>query len=750
MAEEIDIISDEDLEAPLKLSKNYNQLADTFDDLVTSTTKLQKSLEGGVTTTKQQREASEKLVKSQKDLDKANEKAAKSQKDYAKATEFANDATGGMINKVKDLSKQFLALLTHPVGAFLLLIAGALASVGAYFKTTNEGADKFDKIMAGLGAVTNFLINKVAALGEQIVKMFEDGNALGTVFTFLFDQIINRIAGAIDFFTNLIKVINVLSKYNLKDIITGNLKPEDLTALKTAANDMGKAFVSTLTGIGTAADEAKDKIASLQALTEAGDKLGDEMRDRILSKAKAELEIEKLLFTAKDKGHKTDQERLEALTKAVQISEQQLKIDLDLATRKEKLFTAELLHRTGIINSQEEANQVLAQGTTILQDQLLEAKALDDELEARRKLQADVINLQRNFFAENKKSIAQIGALQKEIDEESIARAQKELDARVRIFDAQIQAGKQVSGAQILGLKSSLESQEELTKRFNQRLIDDAKLRADKEKELEKQKTEALKEETEKRRAIAQASIQALNLIGDELFSRRKEKLDAEFAASEGRRKIELENAEGDERKKLAINRKFDREQAKIKTKQAQADKQNALFNILISTAMGIARVAPNPILIALVAAIGGIQAALVASKPLPKFWMGTKYTPDSFIAGDRGNEIVARNGKGVLVDRPTIFTGMEGAQVFNKRDTDNILGDESDVRHAINYGSRVKHTLASSSIVADRLGESNRLLRHIASRPEAGLIIDEDGFHAYSRKVDRRNSRLNRRFYGK
>lgn len=754
MAEEIDIISDEDLQAPLALGKNYRQLADDFDAVAASAALMTKKIESQDVKISELNAHSKKLETEMKKLEEANKKAAKSQEKYAEATKFADQQTGGMINRVKDLSKQFIGLLANPVGAFLLLIAGALASVGAYFKTTNEGADKFEKIMNAIGGVVDFFTVKIADLGAEIVKMFEEGNALGKVFTFIFDQVVNRVAGAIDFFTNLIKVINILASYDLKELFTGNLKPEDLKALKGAAVDMGKGFVSALTGIGTAADEVGKKIESLNSLTEAADKLGDETRDRILSKAQALLNIEEQLFIFKDKANHTDEQRVKALETAIQISEEQLKIDIDLATRRERQFTAQLLHKKGIITTEQEANKVLAEGTTLIQNQLLEQKAIDSELEERRKLQADVLNLQRDFFAENKKNIAQLGALQKEIDEAAIARAQKETDIRIKKFDEQIAKAKEVSGQEILGLKNSLGMQGDLNKSFNQRLVDETKLRLKQQEEAEKEHnkrmTEELARQEAERRAIIDASIQAVALIGNEFLDRRREKLDADFARSEEQRKKELAGAEGDERKKLAINRKFDREQAKIKTKQAQADKQAALFNIAISTAMGIARVAPNPVLIALVAAIGVIQAALVSSKPLPKFWMGSKNTPSSFIAGDRGREIVSHNGKALIADKPTIFTGMEGSKVFTNRQTEEILGNMSDVGGALSYGSRVKSTIVGSSIVAERMAESNRLLKRIASKPEVGLMIDSEGFHMYSERVAKRNEKLNRYFYGR
>lgn len=753
MASELNIISDEDLKAPLDLGKSFEKLADIFDKVVGSATKLNNELEGGAKSTKEQRKASAELEKTQKDLDKANKKAAKSQKDYAVATEKADAATNGMVSRVKDLVKSFLVLLANPIGAFFLVVAGALAAVGTYFKTTNEGADKLDQILAGLRGVFQFLINKVADLGKQIVEMFSEGTALGTVFSFIFDQIINRVSATIDIFSSLLRIIGTLSKYNLKDLLTGNLTAADLNELKDATVALGKAGYQALTGIGDAADEAKAKVASLQALTAAGDTLGDETRDRILSKAQALLDVEKLVFAAKDKANKSDQERLDAARKAIELSEEQLKIDKDLAVRRERLFTAELLHRTGIINSNEEANRVLQHGTTLLQDQLLEQKGLDEELEKRRTLQAAVFDAERAFFAENKRNISVIGSLQEEIDRENIKNAERERDIRIRIFDEQLAAAKTVSGAEILGLRTNLQMRESLQKGFNQRLIDDTKARLEKEKEIEKLKTEQLAEEIAKRRELENTlfvSAQAAQTAVLAFVEIKRNKADEDLALSEERRKKELAGAEGDARKTLAVNRKFDREQAKIKQKQAKSEKDAALFNILIATAVGIAKVAPNPVLIALTAAIGAIQAALVASKPLPKFWKGTKHAPDSFIAGDRGRELVSKDGKGYIAEKPTIFTGMEGARVFNKKETDEVLGDASDVGYALNYGSRVRPKVFGNTLVADRLSESNRWLKRIATRPDTSLVIDETGFHTYLSKAAKQNSRIDRRFRGR
>jgi len=281
MASELDIISDEDLEAPLKLAKNYSKLADDFDALAASTTLLVSKIQSQDATIAELTGQTKQLEKEIKKLESANKKAAKSTESMAAATKLADDATGGFISKAKALGVQLWALVANPIGLTLVAIGVALAAVGTYFRSTNEGADKFEIIMNNLKGVLDFLTNKFADLGEQIVKLFEDGNVVGEAFMFLFDRIINIIAGTIDAFTSLLSIINILSKYNLKEIFTGQLSPEDLKALKKEFIELGKAGIQAMTGVGDAAEQAAKGIETITALTKASQKLGDEMRDRI-------------------------------------------------------------------------------------------------------------------------------------------------------------------------------------------------------------------------------------------------------------------------------------------------------------------------------------------------------------------------------------------------------------------------------------------------------------------------------------
>jgi hypothetical protein len=174
----------------------------------------------------------------------------------------------------------------------------------------------------------------------------------------------------------------------------------------------------------------------------------------------------------------------------------------------------------------------------------------------------------------------------------------------------------------------------------------------------EKRKTDAtnsIKDEKELSSAIALINAETQQAITNETKTENQKRIDEvlnyaqafagvlnqlnELSAQLSQNRIAEITTEKDAQLK-AINESFDTERSKIrqrealelkankqiaaeKTKQAKADKALALFNAAINTSVAITKAAPNPFLIALAAALGLAQIALIAAKPIPKFDQG-------------------------------------------------------------------------------------------------------------------------------
>lgn len=117
--------------------------------------------------------------------------------------------------------------------------------------------------------------------------------------------------------------------------------------------------------------------------------------------------------------------------------------------------------------------------------------------------------------------------------------------------------------------------------------------------------------------------------------------------------------------KAAAEEKKITDEIARIKRKQAIADRAAALLGVAQNTAMGITAVWANPLTIAaapiltpIIAGIGLAQAAAILAKPLPAYAEGTDNHPGglALIGEEHKPELVIEPGKSpYVVDKPTV-----------------------------------------------------------------------------------------------
>lgn len=187
--------------------------------------------------------------------------------------------------------------------------------------------------------------------------------------------------------------------------------------------------------------------------------------------------------------------------------------------------------------------------------------------------------------------------------------------------------------------------------------------RIEREMELERKKEEYKQE-------LAMASVEHIGRIGGELFGINHDRLQQQMSDLEHYYTTDIEEAQKNKDKKLITEKELARKKLEIKRKQAQADKMESLFNIGISTSQSIMASAkmgfPAAIpFIAMAAALGAVQLAAVASKPLPKYWKGRKGGAGELaMVGEHGPEMMwVPSGASIVpnhVSRDVIKNGRE------------------------------------------------------------------------------------------
>lgn len=179
-----------------------------------------------------------------------------------------------------------------------------------------------------------------------------------------------------------------------------------------------------------------------------------------------------------------------------------------------------------------------------------------------------------------------------------------------------------------------------ITQQQSDEILKITKQRIEEEMELERQKEEY-------KSRLIEESVYTVQGIGTALFDINNDRLQREMEDLEHYYTTDIEEARKNKDKKLITEKELAAKKLELKRKQAQADKLEGIFNIGIATAQSIMNSAkmgfPAAIpFIAMAAALGAVQLAAVASKPLPKYWKGRKGGKGELaMVGEQGPEMM-------------------------------------------------------------------------------------------------------------
>lgn len=503
-----------------------------------------------------------------KELTVEKNKASTAAKDLAKDTDGQGQSikaldglTGGAISKFQSLR----VVLTSVIGSFKTLrvaiiasgvglLAVAVAAVGAAFTSSEEGQNKFAKIMGVIGVITGNFVDIIANLGEKIISAFENPKqAIQDFANIIKDNIVNRFEGLIELVPKLGEAINLLFKGQFSE------------AGRVAADAAGKVAlgVENITGkIENAIEKTKDfvaeqvkegnqavKVANMRAQADKID------RDLIVKRSKLESEIANLRLKARQQDQFSEAERRAALIKAQELENNLLDSETKaLVLRRDAIILENTFSKTNKANLDKEAqarasvnNQVAARARV--------AKELQRELNTiNNQIQASDAATREKQVAEEKKLASAKEAVRLGLIDTEEERRQEELDAVDRQYKKLIELAKTFGGD-----------------------IDDL------EKTREGKKNEIIKRNAEKDAAVAKAEAGKIlksqeDLIKNLQFKQEEEEQDFEARKQEivRREKILLEDKTLTEQQRTVLEKQFAIERLNI-----AKDEENARREII-------------------------------------------------------------------------------------------------------------------------------------------------------------------------
>jgi len=398
-----------------------------------------------------------------KDRKKANEElkeATENAADYSGALGLVDKQTGGLVSGLKNLKGGLggatkgmnllkVAIIGTGIGALLI----AITAVTTAFKSSEEGQNKYAKLLGIIGSVVGNLVDLLADFGEAIISAFENPKqAIIDLKNSIKENITNRIESLIDTFGFLGKAI--------KKVFSGDFKG----ALEDAKS-AGSSYVDSLTGVKNTIDkvtestkgfvkELKEEAIIAGQIADQRAKADKIERKNIVDRAKANRDRANLLEKAIDKEKFSTLERIEFLKQAGAIEEE-------------------------ITNKEIEAARLRFEAKQ-KENALGKSKIEDKEEEAR--LEAELINLETAKLTKAKEVTSQIIAL----NAEEAAR----LKAKADEFENEYTFLPGIGFVK----KESLEKVIKNTEEVNKILDDITKQREDAKAETEVQKLELEKE----------------------------------------------------------------------------------------------------------------------------------------------------------------------------------------------------------------------------------------------------------------
>ena len=344
--------------------------------------------------------------------------------------------TGGAISKftalkttlvgtVRQLGLVRLAVIGTGIGLLVL----AVASLKAAFTSSEEGQNKFTKIMGVIGAITGNLITLLSDLGMKLISVFENPKqALKDFGNLIKENIVNRFEGLIELIPQLGKAINLLfrgqfseaGKVAVNAVGKVALGVEDVTGKINAATQAVKGFIDENIREANIAASIADK----RAKADKGE------RDLLIQRAEANRRIAELREKAADKLAVGVEERIKALIEAGKIEEG---ITLkEIANSKLRLQAK--IAENALANSTKE---------DLLEEAQLRATLIDLEtarLTKQKSITAEVTGARREALAEQKALEAEAAEIEKVKEETRTSKIAAEKELKIKVAKEELDA----------------------------------------------------------------------------------------------------------------------------------------------------------------------------------------------------------------------------------------------------------------------------------------------------------------------
>ena len=420
-------------------------------------------------------------------------------------------ALGQASSAMSGLGKQMWALVANPIGAVIAALVGAITLLYKAFASTNEGADKLDQAMAGLGAAFEVVMNAIAKVADNLIGLFSDPQqALSDFSDMLKENITNRFEGLLELLPQLGKAIGLLFEGEFSE--AGKVATDAVGKVALGVEDITdkvSAGIDAIGQLGSEAVAAANKAASIEKILQG---VEDGERALRIERSKQAKQLATARLQMED-DTATFESRIEALKKVASSEEELAAKELKLAQAKANAIIA----RNNLTDASDEALSKEAEAIARVND--LEAESIM----RKRKVVKAIESLNNQKTASEKEAAKAVEDALK-----ATAQAEKEaLDNKIKLAEDGINAeqdAKKLLALQTIQDQKDLNAElERIEMERTQKMIDSKKSFQLSTTELEikaaqdaaNKKFDIEKENAEKEKDLAQKSFEAKMAIYD-------------------------------------------------------------------------------------------------------------------------------------------------------------------------------------------------------------------------------------------
>ena len=615
---------------------------------------------------------------------------------------------GGLINGISGMTKAALAFIATPIGLVIAALAVAIMAVKHAFTASEEGQNKFAKIMTVINAIVGNFGDLIAGLGEKIIEAFESPReAIKNLGEAIKKNITNRIEGMLELIPALGRAIKLVFQREFKE--AGRVALDAVSKATIGVENMSEKLDGLIEKTKEFIEENEREAKLAAKVADMRAKAARDERQLVIDRAKLESEIAELRLKSREEEEYTAEQRKQFLEEARDLQDNLLKREKEvLELRRDAQVLENTFSRTNIENKDKEAQaiadvsrkeaerfnqqrQVQRELNRINKEIKREDKRIadekkkieDDEIKRRGEAILKLAELEferlekeaETYEAEKEIQIERENErFEREIANEKLLAEEKELieaehKARLAVIDVEYQS--KVDKMREKNLANARSNLQDIISATAGMADSRVTIMSDAFSKISTINFKELKNFSDVANSIGQAAQGLTNLI----ISGHQE----EFNELEAQKAAELELAGDNAAAREDIEKKFAKKTDDLKKKQFEDNKKKALIDGAIATALAVINaLAMQPFIPLGVASavaaglLGGIQLATIATKkytPSPKFAKG-----GGIVDGDSH----ATGGVNVYGDNGQFFGNVEGGEamyVMKKDATAEIAG---------------------------------------------------------------------------